>query len=193
MLCRKKIIGSRSLKVLFCGGLFLFLLSGCASFSSYNKIAYCHDADEQLSNVKLQKYFDDMAKELCSDSCSGQSCSNYSIAVPDFVDMQTLAPQKIGVLMGELMRSSLNKVCGYNIIQVKFSYLFKMSDSGVITLTKNFSDALKSQYASLSVKNCIAGTYSNTSNKLYIFARIINNSDGKIIKMTSKEVKLSCD
>jgi hypothetical protein len=134
-----------------------------------------------------------MAEDLCPDLCGGEPCTNYSIVVPDFVDMQTLAPQKIGILMGELMRRSLNKECGYNIIQVKFSYLFKMSDNGLITLTKNFNDVLKSQSAPLSVKNSIAGTYTATSNKLYIFARIINNSDGKIIKMTSKEVNLSCD
>jgi hypothetical protein len=172
---------------------FLFLLTGCASSSSYNKIASCHGGDEQISNVKFQKYFDEVAEELCPNLCGGGPCADYSVIATDFVDIQTLAPGKIGVLMGELMRSSLNKVCGYNIIEVKFSHLFKLSDDGLITLTKNPNEILKAEYSTQSVKNSIVGTYSASSNTLYIFARIINNSDGKIIRMTSKEVKLSCD
>ncbi len=191
MLCNKVIIRHWLLRVLLFE-LFLFLLTGCASSSSYNKIASCR-GDEQISNVKFQKYFDEMAEELCPNSCGGVSCADYSVIATDFVDIQTLAPGKTGILMGELMRSSLNKVCGYNIIEVKFSHLFKLSDDSLVTLTKNPNEILKSEYSPQSVKNSIVGTYSVSSNTLYIFARTINNSDGKIIKMTSKEVKLSCD
>jgi len=186
-------IGRQSLRVLLAVGLCLFLLNGCASSSQYNKIAYCHNPDEQISNVKMQKYFDQMAEELCGGECGKRLCGGESMMVPDFVNIHSFDPQKTGILMGELMRGSINKVCGYNIIQEKFSHLFRVSDSGLISLKTAPKDYLKSGDASLSVKSSILGTFSITSGKLYIFAKVVSNADGKITKMTSKEVNLSCD
>src|SRR5208282_4057513 len=101
----------------------------------------------------------------------------------------TLVPGKSGLLMGELMSSNLNKVCGYNIAQVEFSSLFKLSEGGLITVIKNPTNLQRSEYA---VKNCVVGSYSATPDKLYLFARIINTWTGKSIKMTSRELDLSC-
>lgn len=193
MFCKKVFIGRQSLRFLLTGGLFLLFLSSCASSSQYNKIAYCHNPDEQISNVKLQKYFNQIADELCGDECSDRRCAAESIMVPDFVDIQSVEAKKIGNLMGELMRSSLNKVCGYNIVQEKFSHLFKVSDTGLISLKTVPRDNVKSGNAPSSDKSSVLGTYSASADKLYIFAKIVNNSNGKITKMTSKEVTLSCD
>lgn len=193
MVCKKIFISRLSSGVLLAGGLFILLLNGCASSSQYNKIAYCSNPEEQISNVKLQKYFDQIAEELCGGECGKRPCTGIAIMVPDFVDLQTMEPKKIGPLMGELMRTSMNRVCGYQIVQEQFSHLFKVTGSGLISLKAAGEDNSESVKASSSARSCILGTFSATSDKLYIFAKIVDNSDGRIIKMTSKEVKLSCD
>ena len=182
MFFRKLFIDRRALRFLLVGGTVLLFFIGCASSNPFNKIGRCRNVDEQLSDVKLKKNFDSIADDLCGDECGEKNCAEESIIVPEFADLQTMVPGKAGILMGELMRSSLSTVCRYNIINMKFSKAFTFSDKGLITLAAP-SDA----------GNYVVGTYGAASNKLYIFVRIVSNPDGKIIKMTTKEVKLSCD
>ena len=178
-----------SLAKLLHGAFFLFFLAGCASASPFNKLACRNNIDDQIAGLNLQRYFESIAGDLCRDMCSTEDCSNATILATNFVNVQTLVPGKSGLLMGELMSSNLNNVCGYNVVQVEFSRLFKLSEGGLITMTRNPTNLQRTEYA---VKNCVVGSYSATPNKLYLFAKIINTWTGKIIKMTSREVDLSC-
>ncbi|MBF0559935.1 MAG: hypothetical protein HQL08_14280 [Nitrospirae bacterium] len=186
----KNFISGRSLKRLLFLYLSLFFFAGCASSSSFQNIASRYNTDEQITKLNFGRHFEAMAEELCGEACKEGKCANETILVTDFVDVQSYVPQKTGMLMGELMRSDLSKACGYTIAQVEFSNLFRLSENGLITLTRNPGKLQSSEYSEYSVKNCIVGTYSITTNKLYLFARIINTSTGRIIKMTHREIDL---
>ena len=124
-------------------------------------------------------------------TCSGATNCHESrtVLVADFVDLQNLLPNQTGILMGELMRGSLNSVCNYGIIQAEFSKYFKLSEKGLLVLSRDVSDIKIDTY---SQSECIVGTYSIMNNKLMIFARRINTGSGLISKMVTKEVDFEC-
>jgi len=92
--------------------------------------------------------------------------------------------------MGELMRGSLNKVCCYKIIQAEFAKYFKLSENGLVVLTRKINEIKKDDYSHSDV---IVGTYSYlNNNKVLIFVRKINIGTGKISKMVTREISYNC-
>jgi hypothetical protein len=190
----------------------IFVLSGCSSLlggtpASRSGGCYQQNFNNLLEQTDLKKVFADIARELCVDACSncGQqsgavctqndlSASSAEIAgrtvlVTDFVDIQSFLPKQQGILMGELMRGSLNSSCCYRIVQVEFAKYFKLSESGLIVLSRNANVVKNDDY---SQSECIVGTYSIMNNKLLIFVKKINTVTGKISKMVTREINYTC-
>jgi hypothetical protein len=110
--------------------------------------------------------------------------------VTDFADLQTFLPNQSGLLMGELMRGSLNNVCCNKILQAEFAKYFKLSESGLVVLTRKVSEIKKDEYTQ---SDAIVGTYSfQNNNKVVIFARKLNMDSGRISRMVTREVNYSC-
>jgi hypothetical protein len=185
------------------------VLSGCAGYrtDTYGG-CYGKSLPFLLDSTDLKALFQDIAAELCVDTCSdcttrtpdGKgatfSCATrdqtnrLTVLVTDFADIQTYVPNQSGLLMGELMRASLNQVCCYKIIQAEFAKYFKLSDNGLVVLTRKVNEIKKDEYAQSEV---IVGTYNYLSNnKVVIFVRKINISTGKITKMVTRELDYSC-
>lgn len=198
--------------VIFAAALTLsLLLSGCYSVgggtSGYRGGGcYQQSFNNFLEHTDLKKVFADIAVELCMDACNdcgpqanacsqngaaGQSTqtSGKTVLVTDFVDIQSFVPKQQGILMGELMRGSLNSNCCFRIIQVEFAKYFKLSESGLVVLSRDVSAIKNDDY---NKSECIVGTYSVMNNKLLIFVRRINTVTGKITKMVTREISYSC-
>jgi hypothetical protein len=113
-----------------------------------------------------------------------------TVLVTDFADLQTFIPNQSGLLMGELMRAGLNKTCCYKIIQAEFAKYFKLSENGLVVLTRNVNEIKKDEY---SQSEAIVGTYNYlNNNKVVVFVRRINMATGRISKMVTREVNYSC-
>ncbi|MDD2734400.1 MAG: FlgO family outer membrane protein [Desulfuromonadaceae bacterium] len=113
-----------------------------------------------------------------------------TVLVTDFADLQTFLPNQSGLLMGELMRGSLNNVCCTKIIQAEFAKYFKLSENGLVVLTRKASEIKKDEYFQ---SDAIVGTYSfQNNNKVVIFARKLNMDTGRITRMVTREVNYSC-
>lgn len=188
----------------------LGLLSGCVASlpSSYGGSCYNKPLPVLLDSTDLKALFRDIASELCIDTCSDcsastkddklstASCSgrdeinSKTVLVTDFADIQSFLPNQSGLLMGELMRGSLNQVCCYKIIQAEFAKYFKLSENGLVVLTRKFNEIKKDEY---SQSEAIVGTYSYlNNNKVVIFVRKINTETGKITRMVTREIDYSC-
>lgn len=174
-----------------------FSLSGCAGLlynpscsKKFGERSY--SLDKVISNADLKGIFDKIALEFCDkkqpSNCGPQGMSP-AVLVADFVDIQSLEPKHTGILMGELMKSSLNNNCCYRIVQAEFSKFFRLSEKGLIALTRDPKEILKDEYP---FSDCIVGTYNYSSNKLYIFVRRINIYTGEISKIVSREISFSC-
>ena len=188
------------------------LLTSCsaASFS----VAGVNTTDDRCVNktlpslldaTDLKSLFYEIALDLCTESCIDcpdnrnfpKSCEQdynterSTILVTDFADIQSFLPNQSGLLMGELMRASLNKVCCYEIIQAEFAKYFKLSENGLVALTRKASEIKNDTY---SQPDIIAGTYNYAdNNKVVLFVRRINTASGKISKMVMKEISYSCE
>jgi hypothetical protein len=192
---------------LFSAGL---LLCGCAQQSTMPRFATCYgkNFNQLLESTNLKPLFNNIASELCSEQCGadGESANpvkagndsacrslgsknNVSVLVTDFVDIQSFAPATQGLLMGELMRGSLNSVCGSKITQVEFAKYFNLNEKGLVVLSRKVSEIKKDDYDQT---EAIVGTYSYLNNKIVIFVRKINVVTGKISRMVTREVDYNC-
>lgn len=191
------------------GTVLIQALTGCATYKPEGYGAcYNKSLPILLDSTDLKALFQDIAAELCVDTCSDcvtktadgkepvSACPNrddinrLTVLVTDFADLQTFVPNQSGLLMGELMRASLNKVCCYKIIQAEFAKFFKLSENGLVVLTRNVKEIKKDEY---SQSEAIVGTYNYlNNNKVVIFVRKINMATGKISKMVTREVNYSC-
>lgn len=161
-----------------------------------------------LDATDLKSLFQEMAQELCSEKCTEVSSQTQerggtqqlcqggdgekptTVLVTDFADIQSFQPNQSGLLMGELMRGALNKVCNYKIIQVEFAKFFKLSENGLVVLTRNIRDIKNDEY---SESEAVVGTYSFLNNsKVVLFVRKINITTGKISRMVTREINYSC-
>ena len=163
----------------------IFLLNGCVSV----KMPCSNNPDKVIPELKLQTIFEEIAREL-KNKCHSVRCNGSSTTlITDFVDIKTLTPRRSGMLMSELMKSSISRIYGDNIIQAEFSQYFKLNVSGLVVLTR---DVTQIQQQRFPFSEAIVGTYNYTNNKLYIFVRKINIYTGKITSMVTKEINFSC-
>jgi hypothetical protein len=188
----------------------LGLLSGCATStpSTFGGDCYNKSLPILLDSTDLKALFQDIAAELCGETSyaclpqteegkgNTQTCTNseemnpVAVLVTDFADIQSFLPNQSGLLMGELMRGSLNKVCNYKIIQAEFAKYFKLSENGLVVLTRKVNEIKKDEY---SQSEAVVGTYSYLNNsKVVIFVRKINITTGKISRMVTREVNYAC-
>ena len=184
-------------------------LSGCITYQPVDSYGVCSGKTMStlLESTDIKGLFQGIAAELCVDTCtdcvsrtadrfgvtaciSSDDVVRQTVLVTDFVDIQTFVPNSQGLLMGEFMRGSLNNVCCYKIVQAEFAKYFKLSENGLVALSRQASEIKKSEY---SQQEAIVGTYSFMNNsKIVIFVRRINLETGKIIKMVTRELDYSC-
>jgi len=184
---------------------FLFL-SGCAASLPANLGGDCRNKEipALLDATDLKSLFQDIASELClnrrddgqaegapaPDRHNLADDSRKTVMVTDFADLQSFLPNQPGLLMGELMRGGLNDVCGSRIIQAEFAKYFKLSEKGLIVLTRQVSEIKQNEYSEPEV---VVGTYSYlNNNKVMIFVRRINTQTGIISRMVTRELDYTC-
>ncbi|UFS72258.1 hypothetical protein LPW11_08705 [Geomonas sp. RF6] len=169
--------------------LLLLTISGCVYdngfHDSYPAVAY-QTLDARLERVALKTMFDQIAGELCTQTCA--TCEGEKVVVTDFVDLRSFTPGQPGLTMAELMRGSLSKVCGSRIIQGEFSKYFKLSGEGFVALTRSAAEVNKDSYTE---RHVIVGTYEYNRSKLLIFVKKIDAQTNQVNKMVTKEVDFS--
>lgn len=192
------------------GSILILALSGCATSTPSIGYGACYGKSLPvlLDSTALKGLFQDIASELCVETCTDcavapaagkpatqlnanrDETSRQTVLVTDFADIQTFVPNQSGLLMGELMRAGLNKACCYKIVQAEFGKYFKLSENGLIVLTRKVSEIKKDEYAQ---SEAIIGTYNYlNNNKVLVFVRRINTETGKISKMVTRELDYSC-
>lgn len=186
----------------------LCLLSGCVTDMVYGP-CYGKTLPQLLDSTTLKPLFQEMAYELCTDSCTDcavrnpdgtlkvtpKTCSleeikRQTVLVTDFVDLKSYVPGDSGLLMGELMRGSLNQVCCYKIVQAEFGKYFRLNENGLVSLTRRVSEIKRDDYPQ---PEAVVGTYNYLNNsKVVLFVRRINTTTGYVTKMVTREIDYSC-
>jgi hypothetical protein len=187
----------------------LCLLNGCVADIVYGP-CYGKTLPQLLDSTTLKPLFQEIAYELCTDSCSDcvvrnldgttpkltpNTCTleeirRQTVLVTDFVDLKSYVPGESGLLMGEMMRGSLNQVCCYKIVQTEFGKYFKLNENGLVSLTRRVSEIKHDDYPQ---PEAVVGTYNYLNNsKVVLFVRRINTTTGYVTKMVTREIDYSC-
>ncbi len=186
----------------------LFLLSGCVTDVVYGP-CQGKTLPQLLDATTLKPLFQEMAYELCTDSCtdcaartpdgkltikpptcSTEEIKRQTVLVTDFVDLKSYIPGESGLLMGEFMRGSLSQVCCYKIVQAEFGKYFKLNENGLVSLTRRVSEIKQDDYPQ---PEAVVGTYNYlNSSKVVLFVRRINTTTGHVTKMVTREIDYSC-
>jgi len=186
----------------------LCLLNGCVTDVIYGP-CYGKTLPQLMDSTTLKPLFQEMAYELCTDSCSDCAVRNpdgtlkvtpktcaleeirrQTVLVTDFVDLKSYVPGDSGLLMGELMRGSLNQVCCYKIVQAEFGKYFKLNENGLVSLTRRVSEIKRDDYPQ---PEAVVGTYNFLNNsKVVLFVRRVNTTTGYVTKMVTREIDYSC-
>ena len=190
--------------------LLVSLLTGCAATEIIYGPCYGKTLPQLMDSTTLKPLFQEMAYELCTDSCSDCTVRNpdgttprvtpntcaleeirrQTVLVTDFVDLKSYVPGESGLLMGEMMRGSLNQVCCYKIVQAEFGKYFKLNENGLVSLTRRVSEIKRDDYPQ---PEAVVGTYNFLNNsKVVLFVRRINTTTGYVTKMVTREVDYSC-
>ena len=189
--------------------LLVCMLSGCAATEIVYGPCYGKTLPQLLDSTTLKPLFQEMAYELCTDSCTDcavrnpdgtlkvtpKTCSleeikRQTVLVTDFVDLKSYVPGDSGLLMGELMRGSLNQVCCYKIVQAEFGKYFRLNENGLVSLTRRVSEIKRDDYPQ---PEAVVGTYNYLNNsKVVLFVRRINTTTGYVTKMVTREIDYSC-
>lgn len=186
------------------------LLTGCAATEIVYGPCYGKTLPQLMDSTTLKPLFQEIAYELCTDSCSDCAVRNpdgttpkvtpntcaleeirrQTVLVTDFVDLKSYVPGDSGLLMGELMRGSLNQVCCYKIVQAEFGKYFKLNENGLVSLTRRVSEIKHDDYPQ---PEAVVGTYNYLNNsKVVLFVRRINTTTGHVTKMVTREIDYSC-
>jgi len=189
--------------------LLVCMLSGCAATEALYGPCRGKTLPQLLDSTSLKPLFQEMAYELCIDHCADcavrnpdgtlkvtpQTCGleeirRQTVLVTDFVDIQSYTPGNSGLLMGELMRGSLNQICCYKIVQTEFGKYFKLNENGLVSLTRRVSEIKNGDYPQ---PEAVVGTYNYLDNsKVVLFVRRINTTTGHVVKMVTRELDYSC-
>ncbi len=188
----------------------LGVLSGCAHDPrSYpTSTGSGCTVQELMKATDLKPLFKDIARDICGNSCTdcqgeivnGKQSADFcgekdggrqtTVLVTDFVDINSFVPKQTGLLMGELMRGTLNNVCCYRIVQAEFAAYFKLSENGLVSLTRKPSEIKNDEYQQ---DEAVVGTYDFLAgNKLLIFVKKINTGTSRISRMVTKEIDYTC-
>ena len=135
------------------------------------------------SSLPIEKYIDKMAKEIYPSLGGG------NVVITDFVNTNTYQSSNVGILLAEMLKSSINRYTNARILQVDFGKAFKLTPGGLIVLTRN---AKKVMPINTSVSVGLVGTYNITYNSFYIFIKRINLRTGTVIHSTSQKISFSC-
>jgi PBP1b-binding outer membrane lipoprotein LpoB len=170
----------------------LLLLSGCSSTQNRGD-NQCLTFEDKLQATDLSHLIKNMAAELSAGlpKFDPRSSDDYGVLlVADFVNVNTLKTEQNSLVMSDMLRTYLANLPGKKVIQVEFGKDIRLSDSGVISLTRN-TDLTNKQ--KVGANQVVVGTYLDLQNKLIINLRAIDPSNQIISSAVVRELKYSCN
>lgn len=170
----------------------LLVVSGCSS--TQNRVDnQCLTFEDKLQATDLSSLMQSMAAELNNGLPKFDprfSEDNSVLLVSDFVNINTLKTEQNSLVMSDMLRTYLANLPGKKVIQVEFGKDIRLSDSGVISLTRNIDLANKQKVGANQV---VVGTYLDLQSKLIINLRAIDPTNQIISSAVVRELKYSCN
>ncbi|VAY86579.1 hypothetical protein MNB_ARC-1_524 [hydrothermal vent metagenome] len=162
----------------------IFILNGCTSTTSCkNSFGQNKPHTDIISSLPVAKYIDEMAGSLYPRLGGG------NIIITDFVNTTTYQATPAGIIMAEMLRTSISNKTNARIIQADFRKSFKLTPQGIISLTRDIKNSLK---PNVYVPIALVGSYNIINGSMYIFIKRINIRNASVIHSVSRKISFSC-
>ena len=175
----------------WCAAVASLLLAGCASSVPMTKCQV--SSRDILSRLDTRQVVDELVAGICPGDLQAQNFLQRqpdAVIVPDFVDVHTLQPDRMGVALGDVFRASVFNVCKVPIRQAELSRNFKLTPGGLTALTRNPAEVREKDFPA---SMAMIGTYNLDGNKLTLVARRVDLESSVFLAVSSKEVTWSCE
>jgi hypothetical protein len=170
----------------------LLLLSACSSTG--NRVDnQCLTFEDKLQATDLSKLMQSLAVELGNGLPTPDPGSPDQVGVllvADFVNINTLKTEQNSLVMSDMLRTYLANLPGKKVVQVEFGKDIRLSDSGVVSLTRNLDLTNKQKVGANQV---VVGTYLDLQTKLIINLRAIDPTNQIISSAVVRELKYTCN
>jgi len=148
--------------------------------------------DEAIARVDMRRLLSEAARSICAKPVDPKDAlvqAPTAYVVPDMVDIQTYVPSKLGISMGELLRSSIFNICKVPVRQVEVSSAIKFDSSGMVILSRDL-DQLKQK--AFPAETAVIGTYHLQSNRLTVVVRRVSLDNSLISAIATREARWRC-
>uniref|UniRef100_UPI0040481A2B FlgO family outer membrane protein n=1 Tax=Polynucleobacter sp. TaxID=2029855 RepID=UPI0040481A2B len=167
------------------------ILGGCSGAPKRGD-GQCATFEDKLQATDLTALVSGMTTELNASLpvFDPSDPDEYGILlVADFVNVNTLRSEPNALVMSDMMRSYLARIAGKKVLQVEFGKDIRLSESGLVSLTRKIGQAGSPQVGASQV---IVGTYLNLNNKLIINVKAIDPSTQIISSAIVRELNYTC-
>lgn len=167
----------------------LVLMSGCA-LTREVPLADCEiSRADVVSKLELKSFVDAAMGGVCTADSGWLRDTALPVLVPDAVDIQTLQPGNLGIVLGELIRSNVVNSCKSLVRQLEASQQVRLNEAGVTILSRNVPAG---QTRTVSADVAIVGAYNLERGRLTLTLRRVRLADSAIETIRSSSLKWAC-
>lgn len=165
------------------------LVSGCA-LTREVPLADCEiSRSDVLSKLDLRPFVDSAMGGVCAEDVGWLRDTSLPVLVPDAVDVQTLEPGNLGIVLGELIRSNVINSCKSLVRQLEATQQVRVNENGVTILSRNVPAG---QTRTVPADVAVVGTYNLERGRLTLTLRRIRLADSTIETIRSSSLKWAC-
>lgn len=142
-----------------------------------------------VSKLELKPFVDTAMEGVCSADTGWLRDTAQPVLVPDAVDIQTLEPGNLGIVLGELIRSNVINSCNSLVRQLEASQQVRLNESGVTILSRTLPAG---QSRTVTADVAIVGAYNLERGRLTLTLRRIRLVDSTIETIRNSSLKWAC-
>lgn len=165
--------------------LFLFF-EGCTSLE--NRSVSTHFPFKKSVSVSVINFDEIMDKAVKETALQVATAKEQNILVTDFVEVSTLKNNKkreLGFILSNKLKNALVKTGKFNVVETEVSSFFVIGKNGLKLLSRDKKNLLVDK---LKIHFALVGSYAITTERLILFIKLIDVTNGTIVKSYSTDV-----
>jgi len=175
---------------------FIFILVLSLFFSGCGVNQYLN---EYTDSYKLKYWhstavtdFSSITRELLDDLCPTlkKLPKKQPITVIDFTNIKELENySELGFLLSEETKTHVTQRCNWTVNQIEFMRYLKIGATGTKLFSRDYQDIKNEELNDTGY--ALVGTYAFTQRQLILYLKIIDLSNGVIVKSSTKETEIT--
>jgi len=172
----------------------LFSLSGCTLINEYTdsyKFKYQHSTAVTNFSDLTEDLLEELCEKLLELKISHRDINtNLPLYITDFVNLQSLENHsELGFMLSDELKTHVTQICDWSIQEIEYTKHLKIGANGTKLLSRDTKELKIDKINSTSF--ALVGTYAFTQRQLILYLKIIDLSNGIIIKSSTISTELT--